>query len=448
LSSAAPAIPLTATRSAAALALDAETVSAASGESLPPNVLLGKRLFYFAGNAPDGQNAMSFEGYISCASCHIDGSHDGRSWDFTQRGEGFRNTTDLRGRSGMLHGNVHWSANFDEIEDFILDIVGEFGGRGFLPPGETPNPPLGAPNHGRSAELDALADYVTSLGETTLPRSPWREANGAMSAEAVAGAAVFAGLGCGNCHQPGRDYTDSTLGTATLHDVGTLRDSSGGRLGATLTGIDTPTLLGVWDTAPYFHDGSAETLEDVFRVAGGRIYEAEDGILEGGAALPGFPQFNEDSSFHGHMVGLPQNDARVTFPNVDGGSGGVGAIELRYWPASPGVVRLSVNGTHVEERQLTGDTTHFEWRRVRFEGVPLNPGTSNTVEVRRVSTAGWQGHGLDNITVSSAQDLVRAAPHRAALSASASDFEALLAHLRSLDGSNGSGRIFGDGFED
>ncbi len=49
----------------------------------------------------------------------------------------------------------------------------------------------------------------------------------------------------------------------SLHNVGTLQPTSGSRLGQTLPGIDTPTLKGVWQTAPYFHDGSAATIEDV-----------------------------------------------------------------------------------------------------------------------------------------------------------------------------------------
>ncbi|HKY39719.1 MAG TPA: hypothetical protein VJN18_27465 [Polyangiaceae bacterium] len=48
-----------------------------------------------------------------------------------------------------------------------------------------------------------------------------------------------------------------------LHDVGTLSETSGQRLNGPLTGLDTPTLLGVWETAPYLHDGSAPTLLDV-----------------------------------------------------------------------------------------------------------------------------------------------------------------------------------------
>ncbi len=431
-------------------ALDVQHIVTSTGEVLPPSVLAGKRHFYFAGNTPSGQNEMSREGYISCASCHLDGSHDGRTWDFTQRGEGFRNTVDLRGRSGMLHGNVHWTGNFNEIEDFVIDIVQEFGGLGFLPAGQQPNPPLGAPNRGRSEPLDQLGDYVTSLGTQTLPRSPHRNATGGMTASALAGAGIFVSEGCASCHDPARDHTDSTLDVATLHDVGTLRTSSGQRLGEPLIGIDTPTLLGLWDTAPYFHDGSAERLDEVFSVAGGRIYEAESGVFAGGAALPGFPDVNEDSSFHGHMVNLQQDGARVTFNQVDGGSGGIGAVELRYWPTADTVVRITVNGSHNQERSLSRERTHFEWRRVRFENVPLNAGTSNTIVVRRVSSMFNQAPGLDHITVSTANDLQRAAPHRPTGDANAR--QQLLDYLLQLDGRDADGnlvpaRIFADGFE-
>ncbi len=48
-----------------------------------------------------------------------------------------------------------------------------------------------------------------------------------------------------------------------LHDVGTLGPGSGQRLGLPLTGLDTPSLLGLWRTPPYLHDGSAPDLEAV-----------------------------------------------------------------------------------------------------------------------------------------------------------------------------------------
>ena len=102
-------------------------VIAVANEKMLPEVLFGKQIFY---NASDPR--MSRDGYISCASCHADGGGDGQVWDFTQDGEGLRNTISLVGRAGMTHGNVHWTANFDEIQDFENDIRGRFGGAGFL----------------------------------------------------------------------------------------------------------------------------------------------------------------------------------------------------------------------------------------------------------------------------------------------------------------------------
>lgn len=412
-----------------------------SFETLPPEVRGGKELFYFAGNHPEGDNEMSFEGYIACASCHVDGRHDGRVWDFTQRGEGLRNTTDLRGRAGIGQGNVHWTGNFDEIQDFVLDIVEEFDGRGFLPAGELPHPPLGEANGGRSQDLDDLAAYVTSLAQSSIPRSPYRQADGQLTPAALAGGELFESLDCGSCHDPLSGFTDSSQGEATLHDVGTLRTSSGSRLGQPLTGIDTPTLLGVWDGAPYFHDGSAPTLEDVFVVAGGTTYQAEAGTLAGGASIPGFIDINWDSSAHGELVQLGEDGASVTFNGVDGGSGGVGAVELRHMPASPGTLRLRVNGVVVGDRSFPQQTTHFEWQPLRFENVPLDAGTGNTVVVERLSTSSWRALALDEIVVSTADDLEQAAPHRVVQSLDAADRAELLAWLRQLDGRNESGEI-------
>ncbi|MEQ1502200.1 MAG: hypothetical protein ABMB14_08210, partial [Myxococcota bacterium] len=72
-------------------------------------------------------------------------------------------------------------------------------------------------------------------------------------------------VGCATCHPP-PTYTDSGwlgVGEPVLHDVGTLGPGSGHRLGGDLVGIDTPPLFGLAGTAPYLHDGSAETLRDV-----------------------------------------------------------------------------------------------------------------------------------------------------------------------------------------
>jgi len=231
-------------------------------ELLTSTVLNGKRIFY---NADDRR--MNRDKYISCASCHQDGGSDGRVFDFTDRGEGLRKTIPLNGRRGTGQGRVHWTANFDEIQDFEHDIRGPFGGTGFMSDAQfntgTRNQPLGNTKAGVSADLDALAAYVTSLGK--VGRSPFRAANGALTADAQAGQALFNGAArCSTCHS-GADFTDSARGV--LHDVGTIKASSGKRMGAALTGFDTPTLRGAWDAAPYLHDGSAATLMDVLTTA-------------------------------------------------------------------------------------------------------------------------------------------------------------------------------------
>ena len=226
-------------------------------ESLRPEVLLGKQLF---SNADDPR--MASEGYLSCATCHIEGFEDGRVWEFSDRGEGLRNTTSLLGRSGTGQGRLHWSGNFDEIQDFEGAIRSGQGGIGFMKDEDffagTRSEPLGDPKAGVSPELDAIAAYVASLDR--IPLSPYREQDGTMTEEALLGEQLFLQLGCDGCHN-GPDLTDSALGD--LYDVGTLSAESGGRLGGELIGIDTPTLLGLWQTAPYLHDGSAPTLRDV-----------------------------------------------------------------------------------------------------------------------------------------------------------------------------------------
>lgn len=224
-------------------------------EKLSEELLRGKQVF---ANAEDKR--MASEGYLSCSSCHFDGFEDAMVWDFTDRGEGVRNTISLLGRRGTGHGRVHWSANFDEIQDFDGPIRAHQAGLGFIPLDAfaAVADPLGPPKAGLDPDLDALAAYVASLDR--IPRSPFRNPDGTLTEDAEKGGALFQKLGCDSCHK-GEDFTDSPEGK--LHDVGTLTELSGQRLGGELTGIDTPTLLGIWQTAPYLHDGSAPTLRDV-----------------------------------------------------------------------------------------------------------------------------------------------------------------------------------------
>lgn len=225
------------------------SIAVLDDEPLAPEVLRGKVIF---ARAVDPR--MSRTSYVSCASCHLDGESDGLVWDFTQRGEGLRNTTTLLGL-GDQRGPLHWTGNFDEVQDFENDIRLHQGGAGFLSEAdwETREDPLGLPKAGRSEELDALAAYLDSL--RGVGASPTRLSD----AERTEGARVFSLAGCVSCHS-GSTFSDSESGAR--YDVGTASDGSGSRLGAALDGFDTPTLRGLWRTAPYLHDGSAASVRD------------------------------------------------------------------------------------------------------------------------------------------------------------------------------------------
>ena len=234
-------------------------VATVTTEKLAPTLLAGKRLFY---DARDPRLAR--DGYLSCASCHNDGGGDGRVWDLSGFGEGLRNTIPLQGRAaGQLP--LHWSGNFDEVQDFEGQIRNFAQGLGLMSDAAyltgTRALPLGDAKAGLSADLDALAAYVGSLGNHQ--PSPYRNPDRSLTAPAVAGKALFAGLGCTRCHDGAAFAGDGSV----RHDVGTLKAASGQRLGSgvPLDGIDSPTLRDVWATGPYLHDGSAATIADAIR---------------------------------------------------------------------------------------------------------------------------------------------------------------------------------------
>ncbi|MGJ7580722.1 galactose oxidase-like domain-containing protein [Variovorax sp. RHLX14] len=247
------------------------TVPTIATEKLSAQVLSGKQLFY---DARDPRLAR--DSYMSCASCHSDAGHDGRTWDFTGFGEGLRNTIMLKGRAGIGHGFTHWSANGDEIQDFEAQIRQFAGGTGLMTDAQfntgTRAQPLGDRKAGLSADLDALAAYLGSLD--SFAPSPWRNGDGSLTSAGLLGKSVFANANCASCHA-GTAFTISADATA-LRNIGTLRTASGKRLGGTLGGIDVPTLRDVWTTAPYLHDGRAATLADAVQAHSGTTLGATD----------------------------------------------------------------------------------------------------------------------------------------------------------------------------
>ncbi len=198
--------------------------------------------------------------WIACSSCHPDGHSDGRVW---HNPEGLRKTTAL---FGLAHTHpLHWSADRDEVQDFEYTIRGRLMqgsglARGAIKRKDGFHPTeLEEDLSGRSADLDALAIYSNSFEYTLSPHIP---SPGKLSTQAQRGKELFFSkeVGCAACHR-GSYYTDSTLQKPyRLHDVGTGREDRSEKMG---TKYDTPTLLGVYRTPPYLHDGSAATLRDV-----------------------------------------------------------------------------------------------------------------------------------------------------------------------------------------
>jgi len=318
-----------------------QTLSTVATETLPATVLLGKKLFY---NAADTR--MSLEGYFSCALCHLEGGHDGRVWDFTQRGEGLRNNLPLKGHGGVAEGRVHWTGNFDEIQDFENDIRSAFSGSGFMTDAQfntgTRNQPLGDRKTGISSDLDAIAAYLASLSETD--PSPFRTSAGALTTQAQNGKLIFQRQKCAVCHN-GNLFTDSP--SRLLHDVGTIKTSSGQRLGAMLLGFDTPTLKGMWDTGPYLHDGSAATLADVL----------SNTVHVGGALTT-----SEKNDLAAYLQQIDDGETQTALPlalSMTSAAAGTGQITLSVTAGLPMTrVDIYVNGAAVAQAQLQADGSY------------------------------------------------------------------------------------------
>ena len=106
-----------------------------------------------------------------------------------------------------------------------------------------------------TSKLPALAEYQLSLAAP---------ANPGVGDEAAAarGKAIFEGVGrCADCHLPGQQFTDVSKGR--LHQPAeTGMDPAYAARTATKRYRTTP-LRGLWQHPPYFHDGSAATLEAV-----------------------------------------------------------------------------------------------------------------------------------------------------------------------------------------
>ncbi|MSR29958.1 MAG: hypothetical protein EXR99_00495 [Gemmataceae bacterium] len=219
-----------------------------------PEWVLGKILFNTS------TPPMTQGRWVACSSCHPDGHSDARVW---QNPEGLRKTPPMM---GLAHTHpLHWSADRDEVQDFEYTIRGKLmRGSGLARGGLKPKAGFQKTElmenlAGRSKELDAMAIYTNSFDFSLSPEIP---APGKLSPSGQRGKELFfsASVGCASCHS-GPYYSDSVLGAnGKTHDVGTGNDDPLEKMGPS---YDTPTLLGVYRSAPYLHHGKAATLLDV-----------------------------------------------------------------------------------------------------------------------------------------------------------------------------------------
>lgn len=183
--------------------------------TLPPQIEEGRRLFF---SATDSAMA-AHSGGISCATCHFDGRNDGLTWTFDI---GERQTPSLAGVVSETTP-VTWTNDIPTVATEVrLTSRDRMGGDGA--------------SVSQSKDVEAFID-LTPFPRVALPTD----------ADAIArGSELFFGEAqCASCHN-GANYTDRVA-----------YDMFG------LTGVMTPTLRGIAATAPYGHDGRAETLRDL-----------------------------------------------------------------------------------------------------------------------------------------------------------------------------------------
>jgi len=243
-------------------------------------VRLGRRLFH--------DPVLSGDNTISCASCHsLDrGGADGR-----------RSSLGIHNQVGPINSPTVLNARFHFVQFWdgrATDLRDQAGGpmTNALEMGNTWDGVLAAlgrtppyrelfqsvyPDGVTQANVrDAIATYEETLVTPSRFDRWLKGADAALTADERAGAELFVTTGCVTCHQ------GVALGGTSFQRLGAVGDyfafrgtplteADNGRYNVTHNEADrhffkVPTLRNVELTAPYFHDGSRETLEDAVRV--------------------------------------------------------------------------------------------------------------------------------------------------------------------------------------
>lgn len=245
-----------------------------------PLVALGRRLF--------NEKALSGDGSVACSNCHdlANGGEDGRA-----------RSVGVGGRHGEINAptvlnaalNIaqFWDGRAKTLEDQIDGPIQhplEMGGDWSSIEATLAKSPtyvsefqsaLGTAPSRAGVKL-AIAAFERTLITVDAPFDRWLKGDKrALSAEQREGYELFKAAGCVACHQGqnagGNMYQRFGVFGDYFKDRGNVTKADYGRFNVTRVESDrhvfrVPSLRNVALTAPYFHDGSAATLNDAVLV--------------------------------------------------------------------------------------------------------------------------------------------------------------------------------------
>jgi len=179
---------------------------------------------------------FGFQQWLSCSSCHPEGRADGLNWDLLNDGIGNQKNaksllwTHQTPPSMSLGVRADWTA---AVKAGLQHFLGHMA---------------------REEDLLALQAYLASMAPEDSPYL----IDGELGPEAIQGREIFnrEEVGCASCH-PAPLFTD-----LRQYDVGTGAPSPGYADDVT-DAYDTPTLVELWRSGPFLHDGRAASIREV-----------------------------------------------------------------------------------------------------------------------------------------------------------------------------------------
>jgi YVTN family beta-propeller protein len=200
----------------------------------------GERLFFSA--------RFGFQGHFGCANCHIEATIDGLSWDLEPDGFGIEIVANRLLEDVKDTGPFKWNGSNPSLEMECGPRTEKYFYRN------------------QSYSPRELADLVTFIKAIPLRPNRYRAKDGELTEQQERGRAIFErertkngapideGNQCPVCHS-GPHHTNQQLA-----DVGTVKPTDRSPM------LDVPQLDNVAMKPPYLHDGSANTLEEIWTV--------------------------------------------------------------------------------------------------------------------------------------------------------------------------------------